>query len=156
MNWAKKWHIFENYCAQIGHDPTPPQGEVTEALWRVFMHFNQEVSLEAIPRLRQPEDVLYCVVGSSAGRYVPQRFAEKFALPDEDREVLLGGPCTDWNQPTEEINEHYWDVWDDVLMGFTVEDEDFETDVFFAERSGDVFAVRDDISEVEAFLYLEG
>lgn len=156
MNYRKKWWTFENYCTQIGHDPTPPQGEVTEALWKAFMHFNQGVPLDEIPALRPPEDVLYCAVGGQAGRYVPQRFAEKYALPDEDREILLDGPCTDWNQPNEEINEHYFDVWDDVLRGFKVEDEDFGTEVFFMQRSGDVFAVRDDISEVESFLYLEG
>jgi len=156
MNYSRIWHRFENYCIQLGHDPTPPQGEVTETLWKAFMHFHEEVDMDHIPKLRPTEDVLYCTVNGAAGRYVPQQFAEKYALPDEDRDILLEGPCTDWNQPTEEINEHYWDAWDDVLMGFKVEDEGFGTEVFFMERSGDVFAVRDDISEVESFLYLEG
>jgi hypothetical protein len=146
MNYAKKWWTFENYCTQIGHDPMLPKGEVTEALWRAFMHFNQGIDLEDIPRLRPHHEVLYCTVNGQAGRYVPQRFAERYAVPDDDRAILLDGPDTDL----------YWLVWDDVLRDFKVEDEDFGTEVFFYERDGDVFAVRDDISEIESFIYLEG
>ena len=47
----------------------------------------------------------------------------------------------------------YWETWDDVLQSFTVEVDDHEH--YFTEISGNVFAVRSDISEAEIALYLE-
>lgn len=46
---------------------------------------------------------------SERGIYIPQHFAqsaaEEWSISDQDRQVLLSGP----------ENEHYWEVWDEVL-----------------------------------------
>jgi len=56
-----------------------------------------------------------CLVDGARGIYAPQFFAEcyglEWGLSQEDMDILLAGPD----------HEFYWEAWDDVWMGVTLE-----------------------------------
>ena len=143
---------------------------MTDELSRLL---NANYGVDEEMKFRPADDIMFCVIGSQAGRYVPQRFAEEYAINDDDRDILLAGPDgTDHDDLSRRdilriagvdvdtyvpMGDHfpmiYWETWDDVLQSFTVEVDDHEH--YFTEISGNVFAVRSDISEAEIALYLE-
>lgn len=84
------------------------------------------------------------LLDSNRGIYIPQHFAEDFAIhsvdgegwegiSEKDRETLLAGPDAEW----------YWDTWADVVDHATYTDTD--GNVWRLYQDGDLFAICDEL-----------
>jgi len=95
------------------------------------------------------------LLDSNRGIYIPQHFAEGFAMQctdgegwegisEKDRETLLAGTDADW----------YWEAWEDVLNCATYTDAD--GNVWRLYQDGDLFAICDELMTDDDYMAFFG